>query len=72
MAQYNNFDQLPIMMSVQQAADVLGVSDTTMYRIIRTDKDFPCFKLTRRVVVPKDQFRIWINNHVNGVKISGY
>jgi len=56
-----NFDELPVMMSVKDAADALGVSSVTLYKLIE-DKEstFPTVKLGRRKLIPKEQLKEWI------------
>ena len=60
---YTNFDELPISLSVVQAAEVLGVSDVSLYHLIKTDKTFPVVNIGRRMTIPKDELREWIKNN---------
>ena len=34
---YTNFDDMPMMLSVPQAAEVLGISAVSLYKLIRND-----------------------------------
>ena len=45
---YKNFDEMPIMLSVNQAAEVLGISNVSLYKLIEKDKSFPVVQLGRR------------------------
>ena len=33
-----NFDEMPVMQSVNQAAEVLGISNVSLYKLIEKDK----------------------------------
>jgi excisionase family DNA binding protein len=60
---YKNFDELPMVLSVAQASEVLGISTVSMYKLIEKDNTFPVLILGRRKVVPKEQLKDWINNN---------
>ena len=40
---FTNFDNMPMALSVTQAAEVLGIAPTSLYKLIETDKTFPFF-----------------------------
>ncbi len=44
-------DNLPPTISVEQAADILGVSRSSAYRAVKND-EIPTFKIGRRLLVP--------------------
>ena len=58
--QYTSYDQLPLMLSVPDVSQVLGISLAGTYELVRSD-DFPALKIGSRIVVPKDKFIAWIN-----------
>ena len=60
---YKSFDELPMMLSVSQVANVLGISRTRSYELVN-EKDFPKIKIGTRIVVPKDEFRLWIQKQI--------
>ncbi len=60
---YNNFEDVPIIMSVPQVAEILGISAVSLYKLIQKDKTFPVINIGRRKTVPKEQLRIWIENN---------
>lgn len=60
---YKDFDEMPVMLSVAQAAEVLGISSVSLYKLIDKDKSFPVVQLGRRKSVPKEQLKIWINTN---------
>jgi len=61
---YKTYDELPLMLSVSQVADVLGIGRTNAYELVK-EKDFPSLKIGSRIVVPKDKFIAWIEEKVS-------
>ena len=70
---YKSFDELPIMLSVNQLANVLGISRTSSYDLVRS-KGFPSITIGSRIVVPKDELMIWIQSQLNSIidKINSF
>ena len=60
---YKDFDEMPVMLSVVQAAEVLGISSVSLYKLIDKDKSFPVVQLGRRKSIPKEQLKIWIDTN---------
>lgn len=60
---YTSFDDMPMMLSVPQAAEVLGISAVSLYKLIRNDNSFPVVAIGRRKSVPKEQLKIWIDTN---------
>ena len=56
------FFMRPLMLSVQEVADVLGISKTSAY-VLSKEKGFPTLKIGSRVVIPRDKFIKWINTN---------
>lgn len=56
---YKRYDDLPLIMSVQEVAEVLGISKSGAY-VLMKEKGFPKLKIGARVVVPRDKFIEWI------------
>lgn len=61
---YKTCDELPLMLSVSQVADVLGIGRTNAYELVK-EKDFPSLKIGSRIVVTKDKFIAWIEEKVS-------
>ena len=57
---YKSYDDLPLMLSVQDVAKVLGISKSSAY-VLAKEKDFPTLKIGARVVIPRDKFLEWID-----------
>ena len=66
---YKSFDDLPIMLSVNQLANVLGISRTSSYYLVRS-KGFPSITIGSRIVIPKDELMIWIQNQLNSKEVK--
>lgn len=49
-----------LVYSVQEAAEVLGISKSYMYELARRG-EVPALKLGKRLMVPKEKFIKWIN-----------
>ena len=45
-----------------------GLSRSTIYELIRDEKDFPVLRIGKRIVVPKEELRKWISAHTKGVQ----
>jgi excisionase family DNA binding protein len=62
---FTNFDEMPVTLSVEQAAEVLSIAPVSLYKLIKKDSTFPTMKIGRRIVIPKDALKKWIDNKVN-------
>ena len=60
---YKSFDELPMMLSVSQVAKLLGIFRTRSYELVN-EKGFLKIKIGTRIVVPKDEFRLWIQKQI--------
>ena len=58
---YNNFDELPFMLTVKEAAQVLGLAPTSLYKLIENDSTFPVLQMGRRKGVPREELKQWIH-----------
>ena len=56
---FTSYDQLPLLLNVKQLADLLGVSDSSVYELIR-EYGFPSLRIGKRIVIPKEELREWI------------
>ena len=59
---YKSYDELPLMLSVQNVADVLGISISGAYELVK-EKGFPRLKIGARIVVPKEKFIRWVEDN---------
>ena len=56
---YKTYDDLPLMLSVPDAAQVLGISRAGAYELAHS-REFPSMKVGSRIIIPKDKFLLWI------------
>ena len=59
---YKTFDEAPILLNTQEAAELLRISINHLYSVIKTDKTFPIITMGRRILVPRDELQEWIKN----------
>ena len=58
-----SYEELPLFLSAQMVADVLGVSISSAYELMHEDS-FPSLRIGNRLVIPKDHFRQWVEEQV--------
>lgn len=59
-SKYKNDEDLPLILSVSEVGEVLGISRAGAYELVRS-KGFPHMKIGTRILVPKDKFLAWID-----------
>lgn len=65
-SKYRSYDDLPLMLSAPEVAEVLGISRAGAYDLVRS-AGFPHMKLGNRILVPKDKFIKWIDDNTEGM-----
>ena len=64
---YKSYEELPLLLNVKQLADLLGVSDSSVYELIQED-GFPSLRIGKRIVIPKEELREWISTRTKEVQ----
>ena len=59
MTNYTSMEQLPITLSANQVAQVLGISRANAYTLMHS-KGFPTIQIGKRMVVPKNKLIEWM------------
>ena len=59
---YKNYDDLPLFLNAAIVARVLGVAPSSAYELMH-EKNFPTLRVGSRMVVPKEKFIEWVNQH---------
>ena len=59
MTNYTSMEQLPITLSANQVAQVLGISRANAYTLMHS-KGFPTLQIGKRMVVPKNKLIEWM------------
>ena len=57
---YKDYKELPLFLNARMLANLLGVSQSTVYELMH-EKTFPTLRVGSRLVVPRDQFIEWMN-----------
>ena len=60
MNTYRDYNELPLMLSVPEVANALGISRAGAYELVRS-AGFPHIRIGNRIVVPRDKFIAWID-----------
>lgn len=56
-----NFDQLPLVLNVEEMAQVLGISRKLAYQLVHRD-GFPAVRVgEKRLVIPRDRLIQWLD-----------
>ena len=64
---YHSYDELPLFLNAELVAKVLGVSISSAYELMH-EKDFPALRIGNRIVVPKEAFIRWVEQHTGGAE----
>ena len=56
-----NYDELPMFINADLLAELFGVSRASAYELMR-EKNFPSFRIGKRIVVSKENLRTWIES----------
>ncbi len=64
---YKSYDELPLFLNAATVAKVLGITPSSSYELMHK-KDFPALRIGNRVVVPKEAFIRWVDQHTGGTE----
>lgn len=64
---YQSYDDLPLFLNSELVANVLGVSPSSAYELMH-ELNFPVLRVGSRMVVPKEKFIQWVEEHTGGGK----
>ena len=64
-SEYKSYDDLPLFLNAETVAKVLGVSPSSGYELMH-EPGVPVLRVGNRMVVPKEQFIQWMNEHTGG------
>ena len=59
---YSTYDELPLFLDAKTAAQVLGISISSMYELMH-EKGLPVLKVGSRLVVPKEKLQTWVEQN---------
>ena len=61
---YRSFDELPAVLTAVELAAFLGISQSGAYNLMHSE-GFPTLVVGRRMMVLKDNLRIWCEEHID-------
>lgn len=64
---YKTYEELPLFLNATTVAEVLGVAPSSAYELMH-EKDFPVLRVGNRMVVSKEQFVKWVEEHTGGAE----
>lgn len=62
---YKSYDELPLFLNAEIVARVLGVSPPSGYELMH-EQGFPALRIGSRIVIPKEAFIRWVEEHTGG------
>ena len=62
---YKSYDVLPLFLNAGTVAKVLGVSPSSGYELMH-EQGFPSLRIGSRIVIPKEAFIRWVEEHTGG------
>ena len=62
---YKTYEELPLFLNAEVVAKVLGIAPSSSYELMH-EVDFPVLKVGSRMVVPKEKFIQWVEDHTQG------
>ena len=64
---YKSYDELPLFLNAATVAKVLGIAPSSSYELLHED-GFPSLRIGNRIVVPKEAFIRWVEQHTGGAE----
>ena len=61
---YKDYKELPLFLNADTVAKVLGIATSTAYELMH-ENDFPSLEVGSRLIVPKENFKQWIETKIN-------
>ena len=61
-SKYRSYDNLPLFLNAEMVAKVLGVSPASSSELMH-GAGFPVLRIGNRMVVPKEKFIGWVEEH---------
>ena len=62
---YKSYDELPLFLNSDTVAKTLGIAPSSAYELMH-EEDFPTLRIGSRMVVPKEKFIQWVEEHTKG------
>ena len=62
---FKSYEDLPLFLNVNDLSRAIGIAPSSCYELMH-EKDFPTLKIGSRIVVPKEKFIRWVEQHTKG------
>ena len=62
---YKTYEELPLFLNADVVAKVLSIAPSSSYELMH-EVDFPVLKVGNRMMVPKEKFIQWVEDHTQG------
>ena len=62
---YKIYDDTPLFLNAETVAKTLGVAPSSAYELMH-ESDFPVLRIGNRMVIPKEKFIQWVEQHTQG------
>lgn len=62
---FKSYEDLPLFLNAETVAQVLGIAPSSAYELMH-EAGFPVLKVGNRMVVPKEKFVRWVEEHTTG------
>ena len=69
LSEYKSYDDLPLFLNAAMVAKALGIAPSSAYELMH-ESEFPVLKIGNRMVVPKEKFIQWVEQHTKGGESS--
>lgn len=64
-SKYTSYNELPLFLNSETVAQALGIAPSSAYELMHA-AGFPVLKVGSRMVVPKEKFISWVEEHTTG------
>lgn len=64
-SEFKSYDDLPLFLNATTVAKVLDIAPSSSYELMH-ETDFPVLKIGNRLIVPKEKFVEWAEQHTKG------
>ena len=61
---YKAYEDLPLFLNVNDLSSAIGIAPSSCYELMH-EKDFPSLRIGNRLLVPRDQFQIWVEGRMH-------
>lgn len=62
---YKTYEELPLFLNADVVGKVLGIAPSSSYELMH-ETGFPVLKVGNRMMVPKEKFIQWVEEHTQG------